>query len=329
MQRLLALLLGFGTLAAGCSAPSTAPPAPAPLPIAQVRERVQAGIVAATGIQGAVLLAAVTASLEPPVVTRIARCRDGVEKTVLPTPDGVLETLDVYYEPSCTHRFVHATLNTLQFVADRLVIAATFETRSIDGRPIGYGKSLSTTTFSAGGSSTTMTGALSATPKGAPIELFGLACRLKSRGACGLGAVANATPLNASFGFTATFDGFAGRLGGSGTIAVQSYAGGLHALRLAPGSGIRWIVKGGAALGTQTGSYRQSGVSKAFASSGSTSLRDAANVNVDLNDDARTGITGSVTRDASIATFSTDATGAGRVAYASGSADRIDAFVIL
>ena len=335
LQRRVALasLLALA-LAAGCSS-SIAPVSPAPTPAppsisrSEARIRLQAGIVAVTGVEAAALLAAVAQSLERPV--QHPHCSDGIQNTIKPTPDGVLETIDVFYDASCAHLLAHAVLNTLQFVPGRVTIATRFETQSIDGTPVASGKSISTTIFSQTGSQSMMKGFQRLGP-GNRIETFGLTCTLKGAGGdCGFGAVTNAKAERASLGFTATIGGFAGARAGTGTIAIRSYRGSLGTLGLAAGSGNAWIVTGGTAVARQAGTYTQSAVTGSLRGRYSITLAQAGGPTVSIVSIARSGLTGSLafpTSTSPAAALATDAAGSGAIDYAGRFDDPVRSFVI-
>lgn len=317
MVRLLALALS-AALAVGCDA--STPVSPATESIVTARDRAQGGIVTAISIEDAALLAALAASLARLRVQPTAHCHNGTEKTIVATPDGRLETLDIFYKASCEERFLHATLRTLQFVPNRVVIAASYQTWTMGGVPASHGKTISTTVFSKHGSTSILRGAESIGSGGFSVMRFGLACNEGATGICGFGVVTNASLLGISLGFTATARGLFGKNGGRGPVTVDTYAGKIGALTITQGSGSNWIVHGGSTESKQTGTYHLSAVTSALVAAGRVSLTDATQTSTVITQNTRTGL--------KAPTFAIDATGNGNIRYANGLMEPITGFVI-
>ena len=161
---------------------------------------------------------------------------------------------------------------------------------------------------------------------------FGLTCTYAATNACGFGGV---VPVSSSqeLGVSATLKGFTGYGSSSGTVALSGYTGAAGGLTLAQGSGDRWTIAGGALVVAQKGTFDETVDAKSLNVDGKLAVQDAGNnAAVTLSFGTRTGIkngeVSSISPSKPYASFSTDETGTGAIAYSEGPAARILFFII-
>ena len=320
-------------LLAACSTANGQPtpqPVGSPLPLSVQRSQAQAGIIAGKGIEAASLLVAALNTLRASGGNGYAKptCKNGVERSVKITPDGAIVTIDVFYEPNCTHRFIHGVV-TVVVVGSTRRITGTVVTYTRQGRPLDYRTIAATTTSSATSTHVVVRGTVSTSPGGSPILDFGLTCTFSKANTCGFGGVAPAQ-TGSSFGISALLDGFVASGTGNGQMNLDAYAG--RKLSIAPGSGNSWVVKGGSVVVRQAGAFAQTVHAASLNVSGALGLTDVrAGATAGEQFSTRKGITtGGVYRKSGIqdASYSTDAAGNGSIRYSNGSTGTIAFFLI-
>jgi hypothetical protein len=349
MRNILTLLLSCSFALAGCtSATVGTPPAPAPQPtptlsVATQRLEAQTAIAAAQGIHAASLLTAALSDIQNVLGGKVkppdGTCKDGVEKTVtIVSPTSLIATVDVFYDLKCTQKLSQSSLtagltigtNPLYTVA----IVGTAKIYNSRGRKVGFGAISNTTTVSSSGVTQSISkGSISNAPNGKGTTLtFGLSCTYAKTNTCGFGGI---VPLSSSqsIGVTATLKGFTGNgTVTDGQVAVTGYTGGAHLL-LMQGSGDGWTIGGGKVAVSQKGSFTETVIGKRLDVNGTLDVTDHRNnAAVTLAFGTRSGIkngdVSSITPSEPFASFSTDETGTGAIAYSEGPAARILFFII-
>jgi hypothetical protein len=347
MRNLLILLLASSFALAGCtSAAIGTNPAPAPssgMSVSTQRLEAQAAIAVAQGIHGASLLTAALSDIQGVLSGKVpppdGTCKNGVEKTVVITgPTSLKATVDVFYDKACTQKLSQSTLTADLTIGTNplytVVIAGKATIYNTRGRRVGFGSIANTTTVSSSGvTQSTSTGTISSKPNGKGTAMsFGLTCTYATTNACGFGGV---VPVSSSqeLGVSATLKGFTGSGSGNGTVALNGYTGAAGGLTLAQGSGDNWTIGGGTLVVAQKGTFDETVNAKSLNVDGKLAVQDAGNnAAVTLSFGTRTGVknghVSSISPAKPYASFSTDETGTGAIAYSEGPAARILFFII-
>jgi hypothetical protein len=334
---MLAAVVGLAGCSSTISATNPAPaPAPTPLPIAIQRDDAQSAIVVAEGLHAASLLDAVVGAIIGGAgsgsLRGSATCKNGVETTVVVSGNMLTITIKTFYDLKCTTRHGVAVLNVTELSSTKLTIAGTTTLYDTNGKAVAYGTLANKTTLLEPGARTITTGTISQ-KLGGPGLSFGLKCTLLQTADCGFGGVA---PLSSSqaIGFTSTLSGFTGT--GhvkNGPVTIATYEGTPGSLKLLPAFGDAWKIVGGTPVTALGGTFNESVDPATLEVDGNLRLVDNTNAaRVTLDFGTRTGlqngrVTGSATG-TEYASFSTDATGTGAIAYSSGPGGRIILFVI-
>jgi len=348
MRNTLMLLLVSSFALAGCtSAAVGTTPAPAPtstMSVTTQRLEAQAAIAVAQGIHGASLLTAALSDIQGVLSGKVpppdGTCKDGVEKTVVVTsPTSLTATVDVFYDKACTQLLSHSQLSaSLTIGTNPLYTVAITGKATIynsRGRHVGYGSIANTTTVSSSNVTQSLsTGTISSKPKGQGTAMsFGLSCTYSTTNTCGFGGV---VPVSSSqeLGVSAIIKGFTGNgTVSDGTVSLSGYTGAPSGLTLAQGSGDRWTIGGGTLVVAQKGTFDETVSAKTLNVDGKLAVQDAGNnAAVTLSFGTRTGIkngdVSSISPSKPYASFSTDETGTGAIAYSEGPAARILFFII-
>jgi hypothetical protein len=339
MRTPTALLLAATFALAGCTSATVGTvPAPEPstgLSVETQRAEAQAGIAVAEGIQVASLLTAVLQQLPLGGGTLPSgACKDGVEITVtVLNPEQLKVVVDAFYDAACTARLAHALLKTTFFPSGTLVIDGASTAYDTRGDAVAYARFTTNGTVASTGAHAVTTGTVSRTPAGPAQLQFGLTCTLAATNDCGFGGVVAVASRSQSLGVAAALNGFTGKGAANGTVSLKGYGGALGALTLKRGGGDAWTVRGGSLIASTAGTFDERVNQKGLDVTGHLHLKDpAANAGVSLAFGTRTGIShgavDSLTPAKLYATFGTDATGTGSIAYSQGPGGRIVFFII-
>ena len=264
-------------------------------------------------------------------------CKNGVEQTFVLTPDGVFATIDVFYDPGCTKKFVASKLNAIYDLANSTVaLTGTMTTYDTGGRPVAYGAINGTSKVKGAQSTTVITGTLTGTPAGPQLLTFGLTCNLSQTthgGSCGFGAINNLAPASiGSLGVTSQIDDFVGSGHGSGTVALTGLSGKPGSLKLTQGSGLSWVVSGGRKVVDLTGTFEENVNDNTYAVDVNLMMKDHlidADVTQTLDGDGMTGTVFQTSINRAAASYRTTPFGSGTIVYSDKSHGNIVFFIVV
>jgi hypothetical protein len=348
MRNVLTLLLVSCFALAGCNSGTTGsnPPLPAPTPglsVTTQRLVAQAAISTAEGIHIVSLFTAALADIQGVLSGKVpppdGTCKNGIEKTVVMTsPTSLKATVTVFYDVACTQKLSHAvftanlTLGTNPAITVAIVGSLTVYT--IRGRAVAFGALTNKTTqTSAGVTRSISSGTFSDKPNGGAVLSFGMTCTYSKTNTCGFAGI---VPVSSSeaFGVSSLLSGFTG----NGTVtdgkaSISAYSGSNTGLKIAQGTGDQWKVNGGTRVISATGTFDETVNQKTLDVTGSLAMEEASkNAKATLSFGTRSGIKDghvtSINPHAPFASFSTDETGTGAIAYSQGPAARIILFII-
>jgi hypothetical protein len=348
MRNVLTLLLVSCFAFAGCngSTNGTNPPAPAPVPglsVTTQRLVAQAAISTAEGIHIVSLFTAALADIQGVLSGKVpppdGTCKNGIEKTVVMTsPTSLKATVTVFYDVACTQKLSHAvftavlTLGTNPPIKVGVVGNVTIYTPR--GAAVAFGSLTNTTTQSSSGVTRSISsGTFSNKPKGGAVLAFGMTCTYSKTNTCGFAGI---LPVSSSesFGVSALLSGFTGNgTVKDGTASISAYTGSGGGLKIAQGTGDRWKVNGGTRTISATGTFDETVNQKTLDVNGTLAMEEASkNAKATLSFGTRSGIKNghvtSINPPTPFASFSTDETGTGAIAYSQGPAARIILFII-
>jgi hypothetical protein len=339
IARAAAIVTAAATLASCTSGGSVAPiPPPTPaitLTVQQQAYEATAGMALTNGIRVASIFALLlhTGDARRPATAPV--CENGVEQTLLYTPDGVEATVDVFYDPKCKHIFVASKLLAEIVPPSSVQLNGTATTYDTSGRPVAYATTEGTSKIAGSNSTTVLTGGVSASKTGPAFLSFGLTCNVAQAASgpnsCGFGALSNLPAATSAFGVTSQIDGFVASGPGSGTVALSAYTGKPGSLTLKQGKGDGWIVSGGRAVVRQTGTFSETVDDSTYAVDVALSVKDKlhdANSSVRLGDEGMSGKVYQTSVGLTAASFRTTPLGSGSIDYSNGTTGKIVFFIV-
>ena len=336
---------GGSTLGATVAPATSAPQLPA-VPSSVQRSDIQTGLQSVTSGQNLVSYGSTggssTLGLGHSVKRAMARdwtqsvtCQNGFTESIVSTgPNSATVTDQYFYDAGCSKLWknvvasVNLTLGTASGSATVFSIAGSVI--AFDTLGLAVAKTSTTEAFSI---ELTAAANQSATPYAA----VGLSCSGPLSGgsaACGAAGTESLTSISTMVGVTLNLSGTLTAVAGGGetlnlTDSASAYAGGLGALTIAQGTAVTWVVNGGSAIDSASGSGTATYAANGLITSFSINVSDPTYSAVLAVSGNANGASGSLTQGSTVlASFTLDNAGNGTISFANGAQEQVQGYYI-